>query len=206
LNRYAYCSNNPITYVDPTGYVSFNPGDWLNAHNPGNYLNEINDQYIGGPLNQVASGDLTPVMNAFQFMDDAFQFLDDAGTALIIADPIPNGAYPPYTFAENAAGAFIKGIGKGGKSAIKAVTKGAGKVTAKMTAKEAAAAAKKLGFQKTDYLSHGQPVFKKGNRYITPDVDSHSGGVWKMADSVERLRSKTTRMGTYDEYLNRIGD
>ncbi|MFP4355264.1 MAG: toxin C-terminal domain-containing protein [Phycisphaerae bacterium] len=45
--------------------------------------------------------------------------------------------------------------------------------------------------------------------------DSHSGwyiewgqarGVWKMAESVEGLRNKNTRMGTYDSDLNRIGD
>lgn len=76
----------------------------------------------------------------------------------------------------------------------------------KMTTKEADAAAKELGFQKTNYRSHGQPVYKKGNKYITPDTDGHNGGVWKMADSVENLGSKSTRMGTYDKNLNRIGD
>ncbi|MDQ2088174.1 toxin C-terminal domain-containing protein, partial [Herbivorax sp. ANBcel31] len=76
----------------------------------------------------------------------------------------------------------------------------------KLTAKQATEAAKKLGYQKTNYTSHGQPVFKKGNSYITPDVDSHSGGIWKAARSVKDLGSKSTRCGTYDEFLNRIGD
>lgn len=67
-------------------------------------------------------------------------------------------------------------------------------------------AAEKLGYVKTNYRSHGQPVYKRKNRYITPDVDSHNGGVWKMADSIANLGSKTKRMGTYDENLNRIGD
>ncbi len=65
-----------------------------------------------------------------------------------------------------------------------------------------------LGFQKTNYYSHGQSVYhnpKKG-LYITRDIDSHSGGYWKMAKSIESLGSKTTRMGTYDEHLIRIGD
>jgi hypothetical protein len=74
------------------------------------------------------------------------------------------------------------------------------------TTKEATDAAEKLGFKKTNYKSSGQPVFKKGNRYISPDRDSHNGGVWKMADSVKNLGSRTTRMGTYDKCLNRIGD
>ncbi len=58
------------------------------------------------------------------------------------------------------------------------------------TTKEATEAAEKLGFKKTNYKSHGQPVYKKGNRYITPDVDTHNGGAWKMADSVKNLGSK----------------
>ncbi len=73
------------------------------------------------------------------------------------------------------------------------------------TAQEATKAAKDLGFEKTNYRSQGQPVFKKGNRYISPDVDCHNGGVWKMADSVQNLGNRTTRMGTYDAYLNWIG-
>ena len=75
-----------------------------------------------------------------------------------------------------------------------------------MTSKQATQAASNLGFQKTNYTSHGQPIFKNGNRFITPDVDSHIGGVWKMADSVQNLGSKRTRMGTFDADLNRIGD
>ncbi|MBO8176867.1 MAG: hypothetical protein H0Z31_05335 [Bacillus sp. (in: Bacteria)] len=75
-----------------------------------------------------------------------------------------------------------------------------------MTTAQATALAYSLGYKKTSYKSHGQPVFKKGNRYITPDVDSHSGGVWKMATSVKNLGSKKTRLGTYDASLKRIGD
>ncbi|QHH96410.1 toxin C-terminal domain-containing protein [Acinetobacter dispersus] len=74
------------------------------------------------------------------------------------------------------------------------------------TTQEATAAAKKLGFQKTNEYSHNQAVYKKGKYYITPDADGHIGGAWKMAKSVEKLASKETRMGTYDINLNRIGD
>ena len=76
----------------------------------------------------------------------------------------------------------------------------------RMTTKEATEAAEKLGYKKTNYYSNGQPVYQKGNKYITPDVDSHNGGVWKMANSVKNLGSKSTRMGTYDANLVRIGD
>jgi hypothetical protein len=78
--------------------------------------------------------------------------------------------------------------------------------SSRLSGKEAAKAAEKLGFKKTNYRSHGKPVFQKGNRYITPDVDAHNGGSWKMANSVENLGRKNTRMGTYDADLNRIGD
>ena len=61
-------------------------------------------------------------------------------------------------------------------------------------------------FKKTNYYSNGQPVFQKGNKYISPDVDSHNGGFWKMADSVKNLSSKNKRMGTYDRFLSRVGD
>ena len=71
------------------------------------------------------------------------------------------------------------------------------------------AAAAKLGYQRTPYRTFNQqPVYynPKTKVYISPDVDGHSGGVWKAADSVRNLNSETTRMGTYDENLNKIGD
>jgi filamentous hemagglutinin len=48
----------------------------------------------------------------------------------------------------------------------------------------APAAAEALGFNKIGERSHGQAVVRNGNLYITRDVDSHNGGVWKMATSV----------------------
>lgn len=76
----------------------------------------------------------------------------------------------------------------------------------KVTAKEATKIAEKMGFRKTNYFSDGQPVFQKGNKFITIDATSHNGGFWKMANSVKELKLKNTRMGTYDKQLNRIGD
>ncbi len=91
------------------------------------------------------------------------------------------------------------------KSAVKHGDKVA-MLSRQMTSKETVEAAKKLGFEPTGQFSHGQPIFRKGNRYITQDIDSHNGGVWKMAGSIKGLRSKKTRIGTYDAELNRIGD
>lgn len=81
------------------------------------------------------------------------------------------------------------------------------------TTAEATQKATELGYVKIKERSSGQPIYKatksakvKGLPYITPDVDSHNGGAWKAATSVERLGSKTTRLGTYDANLTRIGD
>ena len=65
--------------------------------------------------------------------------------------------------------------------------------------------AERLGFkrriapQKAPFNSHGQEVFSNGRRFITRDIDGHSGGVWKMFDRAGN------RLGTFDANLNRIG-
>ena len=77
----------------------------------------------------------------------------------------------------------------------------------RVTTPEATAVAKQLGYTKVSgQYVHGQPVYTNGKHFISPDVDSHIGGYWKMADTINNLRSKRTRMGTYDINLNRIGD
>jgi RHS repeat-associated protein len=50
------------------------------------------------------------------------------------------------------------------------------------------------------FNSRDQPVYTNGRNFITPDVDSHNGGVWKM------FNRSGTRLGTYDAALNRIGN
>lgn len=62
------------------------------------------------------------------------------------------------------------------------------------------------GFRKIRETCHGQAIYTDGKRYVTPDVDQHNGGWWKMAASPKRLMSKSTRKGTFDENLNPIGD
>jgi RHS repeat-associated protein len=64
------------------------------------------------------------------------------------------------------------------------------------------------GYNKINERSHGQPVYKNGNSYITPDIDGHNGGVWKKCKgSPKNLRNRTTRDGTYNADLTvRIGD
>ncbi|WP_228702691.1 toxin C-terminal domain-containing protein [Faucicola boevrei] len=72
---------------------------------------------------------------------------------------------------------------------------------------EATKGATALGYTKTNYRTKsGAVVFKKGNSYISRDVDGHNGGAWKEASSPEKLNSKDTRNGTFDVNMNRIGD
>ena len=65
-----------------------------------------------------------------------------------------------------------------------------------------------MGFKKTNFRAHGQRVYKRGNEYITRDVDGHNGGAWKYAKgNWTNLLSKSSRSGTYNRGLNvRVGD
>lgn len=80
-----------------------------------------------------------------------------------------------------------------------------GRGASKLTNAQAADMAARLGFRRTGQLLRDQAVFTRKGRYIVQDVDAHSGGLWKMATSINKLNSKTTRLGTYDYNLNWIG-
>ena len=156
------------------------------------------------------------------------------------ADAVNTGKTTPdgralYTFKDNTGKQVTAYKGKDGRyydpkvySPTKSVPEGVksfnphpnrnGLLSAKghvyYTTPEATEAAKKLGFEKTNFNLKGEAIYKDSKgRYITVDVGngrskggSHNGGVWKMADSVKNLGKKETRMGTYDADLNRIGD
>lgn len=64
-----------------------------------------------------------------------------------------------------------------------------------------------LGFTRIAGRSHGHPIFRKGNEYISPDIDGHKGGVWKKATGSSRNLRPTMRDGTYNEDLTvRVDD
>jgi len=71
----------------------------------------------------------------------------------------------------------------------------------KLTTKELSIMAEGLGYKKVKdfpFYAHNQPVFKKGNRFISPDVTCHKGGSWKIYDN------KGNRLGTFDETLTKM--
>lgn len=72
---------------------------------------------------------------------------------------------------------------------------------------EERAVALALGYQKTNFRSHGQPVYfnptaSRDTRYISRDADGHRGGIWKAAPSPQALQSVTTRTGTFARDLS----
>jgi hypothetical protein len=79
----------------------------------------------------------------------------------------------------------------------------------RLTGPQATSKAAELGYEKTKDISNGQPVYKKidkkkpGPKYISPDADTHNGGVWKGADSPDEFGPKD-RTGTYNGNLEWI--
>lgn len=71
-----------------------------------------------------------------------------------------------------------------------------------LTASQVTQMAERVGYRATNQTLRGQRVFTNGKNYILKDIDSHAGGLWKMADTIRGLGSKTTRTGTYDYDLN----
>ncbi|WP_253957087.1 toxin C-terminal domain-containing protein [Paenibacillus oleatilyticus] len=82
------------------------------------------------------------------------------------------------------------------------------------TDREAEEAANILGFEKANGGRAKAAVFYSEERgvYITRDIPRQStgstdnSGVWKMANTIEELMIRQTRLRTYDKNLNRIGD
>ena len=55
-----------------------------------------------------------------------------------------------------------------------------------------------------EVVSNGKSqVFSNGKVFISPDLDGHLGGIWKMADKEKNLWRKDTRIGTYNEDLSK---
>ena len=69
-----------------------------------------------------------------------------------------------------------------------------------LTNQEARDQAEKLGYSEIKDHPCGKHslVFKKGNRYISPDRDGHKGGIWKM------FNRKGFRLSTWNIDLTRV--
>lgn len=79
-------------------------------------------------------------------------------------------------------------------------------ITPPLTNKQTEHLAKYLGFKLTNEMVRQKPVYTNGRFFIVQDISSHIGGTWKMADTVDNLKSKSTRLGTFDPLLNYMGE
>nr|WP_253728696.1 toxin C-terminal domain-containing protein [Treponema sp. OMZ 857] len=200
-------ANNPVKYTDPDGKseeLGSDASDHLLVRKTDDGKHVIIDggnryNYVEQALiNYINTGDEIYLNQVPKTSDP----LAVAGISAFIADYLDNNDTNSNSIGSKSETIFAIAIAVAGSSG--------GNRDAHnrpfASTKEATAVAAKLGFSKTNYFSEREPVYKKGHLYITPDRTSHNGGVWKMADSVASLKQRSTRMGTYDANLNRIGD
>nr|MDA3798943.1 toxin C-terminal domain-containing protein [Kiritimatiellia bacterium] len=182
-NLYAYANMNPLAFIDPWGLCA-EDGNWFTT----------TLDWTQGVLDGAG---LVPAWGIFP---DAANTLISVGR-LNWGDAGLNAvAMVPILGQFSTAGKWGKRGLKYSDNAVdgvKYLSKKSGKSTLKQVAKE-------MKFKPTKQFpfdSHGQKVYKKGTRYISKDIDSHKGGVWKL------VNKKGKRLGTYDLYLeNKIGD
>lgn len=192
-NPYAYGLNSPGRYYD------------LDGRSASSVLEDF-DRRLTKPLEDAANDLIDAAERATRYYQD------------VIDDPNANwaeklGARVGNFLTKDVAcmspedlGWTIVG-GRGGRGGgARGIPKSGSRGSARLTNAQAKQLADYLGFKPTGLYSEGQAVFRKGNRYISHDFTNHAGGVWKMAKSPKALKSKSTRMGTYDENLKRIGD
>ena len=207
LHLYHYAGNNPVKYTDPDGKaeeLGSDSSDHLLVRRTDDGKHIIVDggnkyNYVEQALINYINTEDERYLNQVPETSDP---LAVAGISAFIADYLDNNDTNSNSIGSKSETIFAIAIAVAGSSG--------GNRDAHnrpfASTKEATAAAAKLGFSKTNYFSEREPVYKKGHLYITPDRTSHNGGVWKMAGSVEGLKQRSTRMGTYDANLNRIGD
>jgi RHS repeat-associated protein len=180
ISLYGFVGNNPISRVDPFGEC-WNPFS-------ADFWGELLEKMAGKNPRQWDPNSNIALRAEEDVAPEGFE--DASG------NPV-SGAH----VAALVGGAVAAGL-------VNAMTDGVGRPAAvsPLKGKAATEAAGKLGFtkrippQNAPFNTHGQPLFQKGNRFITPDVDSHKGGVWKLLDASGK------RLGTCDADLNIIAD
>jgi uncharacterized protein RhaS with RHS repeats len=183
VNLYAYAGNNPVAFSDPYGLCR-DPAD--------------PDCDFLGRLYGAAAG----------FVNSATgRTISALGQAAnVIAEALDWLAPGSRKVAEGLSGRDSDGESLSSRDRVLAVAAGVGEAGAsRLTTSQASDLARYIGFTKRvkapHFNSKGQAVFTDGRVFITQDVTSHKGGVWKVIDR------KGNRLGTYDALLTkRIGD
>ncbi|GGG05912.1 hypothetical protein GCM10010912_58210 [Paenibacillus albidus] len=207
LNLYTYVENNPLTHVDPSGHYTENQVDAMIT---------IARKY--GEKSQVYwdirsdLGEQKPIQYLSKSQRNQWLYLFEMATSSESTDGQASWAksqlmeiYGEDQAIKDTAFSMVIGMtGGGGKN--KPLTTQIKGQTLMLTNKQTEALAKYLGFTKTNYKVKNKPVYSDGKNYIVQDIDSHNGGIWKMAKSINELTSKSTRSGTFDALLTKIGE
>ena len=177
-------------YIKISSMAVMNGGSGSNSSLSSNNQKEIQKNKF---LNNFSSNQTPYVTNSFA----SYSTVDEDGNY----SKVEEKPVTPFTFIEETFIAPIRvlmgGIAKGRN----------GKGPVYPTEPDAKKAAEALGYKKTNYTTKsGAAVYKKGNSYISRDTTGHIGGAWKEASSVDALNRKSTRNGTFDVNMKKVGD
>lgn len=194
-NRYYDSETGRWTQEDPIGIAGginvfgFAAGDPVNYSDPFGLCPEF---ITGRPCsNAVAIGvGFVPVLG------DAY----DIVSAVIGKDLLTGEKIDAVGIGATIIGtAFGSGkLAREGTDVARRLARGPGRLTNAQASELAAHVGYNRRVKDAPFNSHGQPVFTDGKNYITPDFDSHNGGVWKVFDRRGR------RVGTVDALMNPI--
>jgi len=201
LNTYGFADGDPVSYSDPYGLSAEGNCLW----NPAACIvvGTVKVAQVTQPTADVVL-DVATELAGF-VTDVAKNTLWAAATAASCTCDGPVGSAPGFRrrtdlFENRGGSASSSGRYSADGGGYRARVGGKGRLT-NAQAKDLAGAA---GYDRTvkspNFNSRGQPVFTNGQNQITPDVDSHVGGVWKMFSRCGE------RLGTYDAGMNRIGN
>lgn len=196
--------NDPVNFVDPTGLagcgsriegvsiagcrgISFSddrkPTD-TNDRGPGSLNSTQRRARRGNPRRYNPEGNLQPAYNARYKI--AFNTLQQIEPGFAIARP--SGSAPTREAVTRLEAQAIRT-----------------NRTQFQSEAEARIVANNLGYREVrNQRSHGSKIYTNGSNFISRDRDSHRGGAWKVAGSINALRQPSksnARLGTFTRDL-----